>query len=96
MIMKESKLEHIVVAKERDYKGMLGEIQFWEESDENLETRVTLNNWDAKENTQGKHIGQLKLNSNFITPKMAKKLAKLLKQAFQQSNPKVKTIYIAN
>lgn len=34
--MKESKIKKIRIYKERDYNDILGNIQFWEESDENL------------------------------------------------------------
>ena len=94
---KERKLEKIVVYKERDYNGILGEIQFWEESDENLTSSMsTGNGWDFKHSTEGLHLGQLRLNSKNVTPKMAKKIAKLLREAFSQSNPKVKVTLISN
>lgn len=96
--MKESKIKKIHIYKERDYNGILGNIQFWEESDENLETRIsTKNTWDFTEQTQGQFIGELRLNSKFMTPKMSKKFVKLLKEAFKDiPNPKVKINYIMN
>lgn len=94
----EKNIKKIVTYKERDYNGLLGELQFWEESDDNLETSVTRGNgWDFKESTQGLHLGQLVFNKKNVTPKMAKKIAKLIKEALQtESNPKIKTVFIPN
>jgi len=96
--MKERSIKKIVVYKERDYNGDIGDIQFWEHSEENLSTRVSLGfGGDAREMTGGLDLGEFRFNKKNVTPKMAKKIFKLIQTALNtQSNPKVGVKIISN
>ena len=94
----EKKIKKIVLYKERDYNGVLGEVQIWEESDENLSTSIsTGNGWDFNESTQGIHLGQIVFDKKNVSPKMAKKIVKLLKDALKEEpNEKAGETFIPN
>lgn len=99
----EKSLKNIVVGKCRDYKGMIGDGEIWDESSENLSTKISGSGMfqNVEVNTSGIFLAEIKFNSNVVTPKMAKEIIKTLQKALNsighnKENDAVKTTIIPN
>jgi hypothetical protein len=88
--------------KERNYtyRGetqQIGEIQFWNEADDVLETSISLSGGpisDATVRTQGKYLGSLKFH-NKVTKEEAAEVAKILRDKFNEQT-KTRVQFIPN
>ena len=96
-------LKNIVVGKCRDYQGIIGDGEIWDESPENLSTTWTGSGafQDVKETTSGIYLGEIRFNSQIVTPKMAKEIIKILQKALKsighnKENNAIKTTILPN
>jgi hypothetical protein len=99
----EKPLKNIVVGKCRDYKGIIGDGEIWDESPENLSTTLTGSGMfqDVRECTSGIFLADIRFNSRVVTPKMAKEIIKILQQGLSaighnKENKDIKTTILPN
>jgi hypothetical protein len=101
--MEEKVLKNIVVGKCRDYRGIVGDGELWDDSLENLSTTWTGSGMfqSVRETTSGIFLADIRFNKQIVTPKMAKEIIKILQRGLSaighnKENKEVKTTELPN